>query len=148
MEATEYLKKQFAFNLIAYLVKNEVVPVNDRVSVGIEQAREFFGGIVRTAESIANNKASYVMINDFRQILEFDSHYFGAKTISKQKSQLEKVIKEFKDHIECLDEIESNAKRFYSEGNHYKKRKLLNTCEKMRGFFSRKVDGWYENLKR
>jgi hypothetical protein len=42
MKAIDSIKKQFAFNLIAYLVKNKVVPVNDRVSVGIKQAREFF----------------------------------------------------------------------------------------------------------
>jgi hypothetical protein len=87
------------------------------------------------------------MINNFRQILEYDSHYFGAKTISKQKSQLEKVVREFKGHIECLNALETDAKRFYSENN-YKKRRLLNTCERMRGFFGRKVDRWYENLKR
>jgi hypothetical protein len=146
METMEYLKKQFAFNLIAYLVKNEVVPVNDRVSLGIEEAREFFEDVIKTAESIADNKASYVMINDLRQILEFDGHYFGAKTISRQKSELEKVIAEFKGHIECLDALETNAKKFYSE-NQYKKRRFLNTCERMRGFFERKADNWYENLK-
>jgi len=139
MEATDYIKKQRAFNQIAYLVKNEVVPVNDSISVGIEQAREFFDGVVKAAESIAQNKASYVMITDFRQILEFDGHYFGAKTIAKQKSELEKIANEFKGHIECLDELETNAKRFYSE-NQYKKRRFLNTCERMRGFFERKAD--------
>jgi len=139
MNSINNLKKKFAFDLIAYLIKNKVVPVNDGVSVGIEQAKEFFDGIVKTAESITQNKASYVMINNFRQILEYDSHYFGDKTISKQKSQLEKVVKEFKGHIECLDALEDNPKKFYSE-NQYKKRRLLNTFEKMRVFFKRKTE--------
>jgi len=120
---------QLTFTSLSYLLKNNILPVNENAKARIRKAEDFFVEIADALENITNNKGKYIPVQNLKKILEFAGY-------STSNMGMAAGLQEFKRYAESMRAFDKNPRRFYSEED-YKRGRLLKICEAMKTLYDR-----------
>ena len=134
------LEKLLAFSSVNHLVGFRFVPpIENDAKVRIKQVRYFFEESLKGLKSIIKKRGPYHIVEDLKEILEYTGHYLEHKGAVQQEREINQLIREFESHIERLNVLEKDPRRFYSEET-FKRKNLIYICGKMGEFYQRKAE--------
>jgi len=94
----------------------------------INDAKSFFRNIVRSLDSIIEEK-EYLIMKNLCQIVKIA----GYECSNPSKKDIKNMVVGFKNTLSQLDQLKQNPEKFYQSGN---ASKLASLCEKFRNFYA------------
>ncbi len=131
LELVRRVRRETAFTCLAnYIKREEEIPQQCKVHLG--EVQNILGEAIRGLESMTSG-LGYYFVENLREIVE--TMGFGSESYPKKK--IKDITAEFKDILKDMMRLEESPREIYQDEE--KKKRLVNVCENMTVFYSRKI---------